>query len=119
MLRTLQWEEGNRAVESNNYDNGDTGISLQGGKSMSLRIPKERKEVIIYTRNHRIEGEIYLLMDSRISDELNVRVREFIPVTNCKVYTLNGDSLLYAADFVTVNKHSIDLVLSMPIQKEY
>lgn len=79
---------------------------------MSLRIPKERKEVIIFTRNHKIEGEIYLLMDSRISDELNVRVREFIPVTNARVYSLSGDSLLYTADFVTVNKHAIDLVLS-------
>lgn len=79
---------------------------------MSLRIPKERKEVVIFTRNHKIEGEIYLLMDSRISDELNVRVREFIPVTNARVFSLNGDSLLYTADFVTVNKHAIDLVLS-------
>lgn len=79
---------------------------------MSLRIPKERKEVIIFTRNHKIEGEIYLLMDSRISDELNVRVREFIPVTNARVYSQTGDSLLYSVDFVTVNKHAIDLVLS-------
>ena len=85
---------------------------------MSLRVPKERREVVIFTRNHKIEGEMYLLMDSRISDELNVRVREFIPVTNCKVFTLNGDSLLYTTDFITVNKHSIDLVLSTPAPSE-
>jgi hypothetical protein len=81
---------------------------------MSLRIPKERREVIIFTRNHKIEGEIYLLMDSRVSDELNVRIREFIPVTNAKVFTLNGDSLLYTADFLSVNKHSIDMVITHP-----
>lgn len=85
---------------------------------MSLRIPKERREVIVFTRNHKIEGEMYLLMDSRISDELNVRVREFIPVTNAKVYTLSGDSLLYTTDFITVNKHSIDLVLTRPAPEE-
>jgi hypothetical protein len=79
---------------------------------MSLRIPKERREVVIFTRNHKIEGEIYLLMDSRVSDELNVRIREFIPVTNAKVYTLSGDSLLYTADFLSVNKHSIDMVIT-------
>ncbi len=84
---------------------------------MSLRIPKERRDVIIFSRNHKIEGEIYLLMDSRISDELNTRVKEFIPVTNAKIYTLNGDSLLYSADFLSVNKHSIDLVISQPGSK--
>lgn len=85
---------------------------------MSLRIPKERREVVVFTRNHKIEGEMYLLMDSRISDELNVRVKEFIPVTNAKVYTLSGDSLLYTTDFITVNKHSIDMVLTKPAPGE-
>lgn len=79
---------------------------------MSLRIPKERKEVIIYTRNQRVEGEIYLVSDSRISDELNVRAREFIAVTNARVYTLHGDTLLHSADFVSVNKHAVDVILS-------
>lgn len=82
---------------------------------MTMRIPKERKEVVIYTRNHKIEGEMYLLVDSRISDELNIRVREFIPVTNARIFTLSGDSLLYQTDFVTVNKMAIDMVLSLPI----
>lgn len=82
---------------------------------MTMRVPKERKEVVIYTRNHKIEGEMYLLVDSRISDELNIRVREFIPVTNARIFTLSGDSLLYQTDFVTVNKMSIDMVLSLPI----
>ncbi len=84
---------------------------------MSLRVPKERREVVIFTRNHKIEGEMYLLMDSRMSDELNVRVREFLPVTNAKVFTLSGDSLLYTTDFITINKHSIDLVLTKPSQE--
>lgn len=85
---------------------------------MSLRIPKERREVVVFTRNHKIEGEMYLLMDSRISDELNVRVKEFIPITNAKIFSLSGDSLLFSTDFVTVNKSSIDLVLTKPAPGE-
>jgi hypothetical protein len=81
---------------------------------MSLKVPKERREVVIFTRNHKIEGEMYLLMDSRVSDELNVRVKEFLPVTNARIFSLNGDSLLYTTDFITINKHSIDLVLTKP-----
>jgi hypothetical protein len=85
---------------------------------MSLRVPKERREVVIFTNNHKVEGEMYLLLDSRISDELNTRSREFIPVTNAKIYTINGDSLLYSTDFITINKHSIDIVLSKPAPDE-
>jgi hypothetical protein len=79
----------------------------------TVRIPKEKTAVVIYTRNHKIEGDIYLLIDSRISDELNIRVREFIPITNARIYTLNGDSLLYTTEFVTINKQAIDLVLTL------
>ena len=85
---------------------------------MSLRVPKERREVVIFTNNHKVEGEMYLLLDSRISDELNTRSREFIPVTNAKIYTINGDSLLYSTDFITINKHSIDIVLTKPASGE-
>ena len=55
---------------------------------------------------------VYLLMDARLSDELNNRIRDFLPITNAEVYSISGDSLLYRADFVTVNKHAIDLVVS-------
>ena len=85
---------------------------------MSLRVPKERREVVIFTNNHKVEGEMYLLVDSRVSDELNTRSREFIPVTNAKIYTINGDSLLYSTDFITINKHSIDIVLTKPAPGE-
>lgn len=79
---------------------------------MSLRIPKERKKVTIYTRNHRIEGEIYLVADGRLTDDLNVKGREFFAVTNAKVFSINGDSFLHAVDFLTVNKNAVEVVLT-------
>jgi hypothetical protein len=85
---------------------------------MSLRVPKERKEVVVFTRHHKIVGEMYLMMDSRISDELNTKAKEFLPVTNASVYSINGDCLLYTADFVSVNKHAIDIVLALPLPQE-
>ncbi|MBQ7567731.1 hypothetical protein IJT17_02895 [bacterium] len=79
---------------------------------MSLRIPKDRKQVTIYTHNHRIEGEIYLVADSRLTDELNVRARDFFAVTNAKVYSLHGDTFLHSVDFLTVNKNAVEVVLT-------
>ncbi len=79
---------------------------------MSLRIPKDRKKVIVYTHSHRIEGEMYLVADSRLSDELNVRAKDFFAMTNCKVYSLHGDTFMHSVDFLTVNKNSIEMVLN-------
>ena len=79
---------------------------------MSLRIPKERKNVTIYTRNHRIEGEIYLVADSRLTDELNVRARDFFAITNATIYSLHGDNFLHSVDFVTVNKNAVEVILT-------
>ena len=80
--------------------------------NMSLCVPKERKKVIIYTNNHRIEGEIYLVADTKVADELNVRAREFIAITNAQVYSAHGDTLLHFSDLVTINKHSIEVMIS-------
>ena len=78
---------------------------------MTLRVSKERKKVTIYTRNHRIEGEMYLASEARVTDELNVRNREFIAVTNAKIYSLHGDNFIQSVDYVTINKGAIDVVL--------
>ena len=82
---------------------------------MSLRIPKERKKVVVYTNNHRIEGEIYLVADTQVADELNVRAREFIAVTNVLIFSTHGDTLLHTSDFVTVNKHSIEVMITQDV----
>ncbi|MFP4498210.1 MAG: hypothetical protein ACLFQV_08360 [Vulcanimicrobiota bacterium] len=85
---------------------------------MSLRVPKERKRVVVFTRNHKIEGEMHMLMDSRVSDELNAKGKDFIPITNAKVFTLTGDSLLHSTDFITINKNSIDVIVHQPAPNE-
>lgn len=78
---------------------------------MSLIIPKERKESIIFTRNFRIEGEIHVLASSRLSDELNIRAKEFLPVTNAKLYSLDN-KLVYEVGLVLLNKYSIDMIIA-------
>lgn len=82
---------------------------------MSLHGSKECKKVVLYTQNHRIEGEIYLHSNVRLNDELNnnARQRDFIAVTSAKIYSVDGDVLLRAVDYLNVNKSFIEMLIDV------
>lgn len=72
-------------------------------------------EVEIWTDGHRIQGKVFVPTkdrpyQSRLSDYLNDTQRTFIPVTQVKLSTLNGDKILWEGGFLAVNKGSIRMV---------
>lgn len=80
---------------------------------MALRVEKRKIEVVIYTQQHRIEGEVYVPINSRFTDFMNAEIRHgFIPVTNAEVYSLSEDKLLYKTPLLNVNKNFI--VMAFP-----
>lgn len=80
---------------------------------MTLRVEKVKIEAVIYTQQHRIKGEVYLLKGSRFTDFMNAAARYgFMPVTNAKVYSLSEGKLLYKAPFLNVNKNFV--VMAIP-----
>ncbi len=67
-----------------------------------MDILMERRPITLYTPTQRIEGELHVPKDARVSDRLN-QTRDFIPLTNARVYSL-ADRLLYARKALIVNK---------------
>lgn len=79
-----------------------------------LKVPKGEISVIIYTATHRIEG-IYHQERSRLLDDLNGQQKDFIPLTNVKVSTLQNEAqILFESDFIAFNKHNIVLFSEKP-----
>lgn len=77
----------------------------------ALKVTKEKAEVVVYTQQHRIEGEVHLHPGSRFTDFMNVKTGlGFMPITNAKVYTLSGDKLLHTVDLLNINKSSIVII---------
>ena len=81
---------------------------------MSLKMEKAKIEAVLYTQQHKIEGEIYILEGERFTDFMNAEPRyqtrhDFVPVTNSKVYSLSEDILLYEISFLNVNKDFIGI----------
>ena len=73
---------------------------------------RDRLEVVIYTQTHKIIGTVHTMPASRLVDFMNSKGADlFIVVTDANVYTLPEENLLQAAEFLTVNKKDIMMVL--------
>lgn len=75
------------------------------------RVKKEKVAVIIQTLQNRIEGNVSLLPNSRITDALNQEGYHFIPITDAKIYSLKSGSLVDEVEFLAINKHHVVLIL--------
>jgi len=74
-------------------------------------VEKAQLPVIIFTNIHRIEGNMYTYKDARIIDELNAGAKDFIAITDVKIYPIESDSMLYKTDFMALNKNHISHLL--------
>ena len=74
-----------------------------------MKIELERQPVVVWTTLHRIEGELPLPPTARISDRLN-QGRDFVPITNARVYTLEGQ-FLYEAPVALLNRQQVVMML--------
>ncbi len=75
-----------------------------------MTMDKNPCAVVLYTRTHRIEGNLILLKGEQLSDKLNVTDRKFEAIENARVYTLDGGQLVHEAPFVAVNKDHVTLL---------
>lgn len=79
---------------------------------MALKVEVNKVRAVTYTQQHKIEGEVYVPIDSRFTDYMNAEVRHgFIPVTNARVYPISEDKLLYKTPFLNVNKNFISMAI--------
>jgi len=75
------------------------------------RVKKEKIPIKIQTLQNRIEGNVYLLPNTRITDMLNQEGYHFIPITDAKIYSLKSGTLTDEAEFVAINNYHVVLIL--------
>jgi hypothetical protein len=76
-----------------------------------MKIDKSKKDVIVFTLHHRLEGTMYTYRGARILDELNAGAKNFIALTDVDVYSLTDNHPLYHANFIALNKAHIVHIL--------
>lgn len=74
---------------------------------------KDRIKVTIATTMYRIEGEMHVLSGSRLTDALNSKSKDFLAITDAKVYDITGNQLLFEPSYMAVGRESITIVFPM------
>jgi len=81
---------------------------------MALKINKEKKEVLIYTtKNYKIKGCVHILVNSRLSDSLDIMAKQsqFLPITEAVIVFPDGTRK--EVSFLLVRVSSIDLLIQI------
>ena len=72
---------------------------------------KDTIKVIAIVGQWRIEGYMHVLSQSRLTDALNSKAKDFLVVTDAKVFDAVSNKLLFEAEWLDVNRMSIAVVL--------
>ncbi len=77
-----------------------------------MKSRKDQIRVVIYTPHHKIQGEIHLYENSRLSDILNTEniSKDFLPITNAVLTDLRINRT-HKAGFISLNKSHIEMVI--------
>ncbi len=66
--------------------------------------------VMICTHLYRLEGDFHILPGSRLTDVINVKTKDFIPLTNVRIFSPIEDTVLGEVTYSAVNRDSILLI---------
>jgi hypothetical protein len=78
-----------------------------------LYTSKDRVRVIIITNGYRIEGDLHVLVGSRITDALNSKTKDYFALTDAKVFETGKDTPAYAPPYLAVNRDTIACIFPM------
>ncbi|HAW60358.1 MAG TPA: hypothetical protein DCW86_02660 [Actinobacteria bacterium] len=56
---------------------------------------------------------MYLVTGSRLTDVVNVKTKDFFPITDAKILSPIEDKVLYTLDFVAVNREEIIMIFPL------
>ena len=66
--------------------------------------------MMIITKDHRIEGDMYILEGSRLTDALNSKGKDFYAITDAKIWKVGDEALLASPSYVAVARESISAI---------
>ena len=74
---------------------------------------KEQVRCVMVVRDWRIEGDMHVLSGSRLTDALNSKAKDFLAVTNVKVYDARTGDMLFTPPYIAVNRESIACIFPL------
>ena len=74
---------------------------------------KDRLHVLIISRGLEIRGDLHVLAGSRLTDALNSKGKDFLPITDATISVTGSEEPLRTQAYVAVNRDSIDCIMEI------
>ena len=74
---------------------------------------KDKVPVVIYAGEWRVEGNLHVLADSRLTDALNARSKDFLAVTDAMIYDAKTNAIIARTKFLDINRTSISIIYTV------
>ena len=74
---------------------------------------KDRVRLMIIAGDYRIEGDMHVLVGSRITDALNSKTKDFIALTEARVYRGADPEPLYSPPYLAINRDAIACIFPL------
>jgi len=78
-----------------------------------LQAETEKVKVVLYIGEWRVEGDLHVLMKSRLTDALNARQRDFLAVTDATIYHAVTGEKIVERPFLDVNREAITVIYTV------
>jgi hypothetical protein len=75
---------------------------------------KDKIKVVVYVDDWRVEGDLHILSDSRLTDALNARMKDFLAITDATIFDAkSGEELVPKTKFLDINRTSISIIYTI------
>jgi hypothetical protein len=79
-----------------------------------VQTSKDKIRVVVYVDEWRVEGDLHILADSRLTDALNARTKDFLAITDATIYDARtGEQLVTRTKFIDINRTSISVIYTI------
>jgi hypothetical protein len=78
-----------------------------------MQTRKDKTRVVIYVGEWRVEGDIHILAESRLTDALNSRNKDFLAVTDAVIYEAKTDDVVARTSFLDINRTTISIIYTV------
>ncbi len=96
--------------EERELEKEEKEMELADRKEIFRSVSKKKIPVSIMTLRNRIDGNLYVTKNFRMTDMLNSSEVIFVAVTEAKIYSLETGEMIEETDFVSINKNHVTLV---------
>lgn len=74
---------------------------------------KDKVRCVMVVGQWRVEADLHVLSGSRLTDALNSKAKDFIAVTDAKVFEMVSGQQIFAPEYLAVNRDTISVIFPL------